>query len=96
MANDDVEACALKRRPYTSAEEQASAQAELLALRVAQGMPHIIQGLAAFEHVCSESEKYLYIATRSALLLHSTAAHCCTQLLVSACLARPGLPACNL
>lgn len=65
MADGTVEACALKRLPFETDEDKEMAKAELDALAMAKGMPHIVQGLAAFHEPCAEDGcNYLWLATR--------------------------------
>lgn len=65
MANGTLEACALKRLPFETDWDKQKAKAELDALMMAQDIPHIVQGLAAFhEHCTQDGKNYLWLATR--------------------------------
>lgn len=69
LADGRWEACAFKRLPFTEPQEQIKARSELQALLLAQDMPHIVQGLAAFEEtVCKDADskkRYMWVAMRS-------------------------------
>ena len=55
--------CAFKKVPYESHAEQCRAEAELAALRDAEGCEHIVQCYGAFDH-CepADGKHYLWIA----------------------------------
>ncbi len=48
--NSDRVPCAFKKVPYENHAEQCRADAELAALRDAEGLQHIVQCYAAFDH----------------------------------------------
>ena len=59
-----VKAGAVKRMPYATPLQQSTAEAELAALKDAEGLPHLVQCLAAFDNTCAASGKrYLLIIT---------------------------------
>lgn len=69
MRDGHWEACALKKLPYNKPREQEAAHAELEALQLASGMPNMVQGLAAFQHVCADTNQAsVWIATRLVIL----------------------------
>ena len=65
MADGHLEACALKRLPYTHALDWEATNIELYALRLGVGKPHVVQAMAAFRQYCPESRlTYVWVATR--------------------------------
>lgn len=57
MGDGSVEACAVKSLQYGSPEERGHAHSELQALRMARGVPHVVQGLAAFPYRCLDNNQ---------------------------------------
>ena len=69
MRDGHWEACALKHLPYGTFAQKQAADAELEALQLALGMPNMVQGLAAFKHLCPDTNQTsIWIATRSIVL----------------------------
>ena len=66
MGDGSVEACAVKSLQYGSPGERGDAHSELQALSMARGLPHVVQGLAAFPHHSMEdNQDVLMLAMRS-------------------------------
>lgn len=65
MADDSIVPCALKRIAYGNEQQQYNANAELAALRDAEGCPHLVQCYAAWDHCCPTTHhRVLWIAMR--------------------------------
>ena len=60
--NGDRVPCAFKKVPYESHAEQCRAEAELAALRDAEGCEHIVQCYGAFDH-CEPADGKHYLWT---------------------------------
>lgn len=59
-----LQPCALKRLPFTTSDEQATALAELAAHHALRALPGVASCVAVFVHLDSaDMQRYLYIAT---------------------------------
>ena len=59
LANGQVAPCALKKLPYSNGSQaEVKANAELAALRDAEGCPHLAQCYGAFERWCPEEKQH--------------------------------------
>ena len=55
-------ACAIKKMAYATTSQQCCTNAELAGLKAAQGLPYLMQGLAAFDYTSPETgTRELYI-----------------------------------